>query len=88
MSRRGHFNEVHPCSNLGHLTPAAFAATIAPTAPAETTWRTPAVSGADAPRPVDHRPARDPSERQVSSKIAVVNTHQVHKSGEADNGHF
>ena len=49
---RRHFNEVRPRSSLGHLTPAAFASKIGTEHPAVTTWRTAAVCGAFATRPV------------------------------------
>ena len=53
---RRHYNEVRPHSSLGYLTPAAFAAQVARTAPRDATGRDAAVCGASAPRPVASPP--------------------------------
>ena len=59
-----HYNEVQPHSSLGYLTPAAFAAQMAKTAPREATGRDAAASGASAPRPLHHRLAWGNSKKQ------------------------
>lgn len=56
-SWRRHYNEVRPHSSLGYLTPAAFAARMARSAPGDATGRGAAVSGACAPRPVASPPS-------------------------------
>ena len=55
-SWRRHYNAVRPHSSLGYLTPAAFAAQVARTAPRDATGRDAAVCGASAPRPVASPP--------------------------------
>ena len=53
---RRHYNAVRPHSSLGYLTPAAFAAQMARTAPRDATGRDAAVCGASASRPVASPP--------------------------------
>ena len=53
---RRHYNEVRPHSSLGYLTPAAFAAQAARTAPRDATGRDAAICGASASRPVASPP--------------------------------
>ncbi len=53
---RRHYNAVRPHSSLGYLTPTAFAARVARTAPRDATGRDAAVCGASASRPVASPP--------------------------------
>ena len=66
---RRHYNEVRPHSSLGYLTPAAFTAQVARTAPRDATGRDAAVCGASASRPVASPPAWGNSSKEPASQV-------------------